>query len=63
MPQRSRIDLLAAGAAVAIVLSGATCISAMPGLLLMSKATTAPSTQAVPVVAQSANALLVLPQP
>jgi len=63
LPQRSRTHPLVAGGAVAVVLASATGISAMTGILPMSKATTAPSTQAVPVVAQAASAPLVLPQP
>ncbi|WP_244220892.1 hypothetical protein [Paraburkholderia aromaticivorans] len=63
LPQGGRIHRLFAARAVAVVLASATGIAAMTGILPMSKATTAPSTQAVPVVAQAANALLVLPQP
>jgi outer membrane lipoprotein SlyB len=63
LPQRSRIHPLVAGAAVAVILASATGIAAMTGILPTSRATTAPSTQAVPVVAQTASTPVALPQP
>lgn len=63
LQQRSRIHPLVAGAAVAVILASATGIAAMTGILPTSRATTAPSTPAVPVVAQTASASLASPQP
>ena len=63
MPQRGRIHPLVAGAAVAVILASATGIAAMTGILPTSRATTAPSTQAVPVAAQIASAPVASPQP
>lgn len=62
-PQRGRIHPLVAGAAVAVILASATGIAAMTGILPTSRATTAPSAQAVPVAAQIASAPVVSPQP
>jgi hypothetical protein len=56
LPQRGRIHPLAAGAAVAVILASATGIAAMTGMLPASRATTTPSTPAVPVTTQIASA-------
>ncbi len=63
MPQRGRIHPLVAGAAVAVILASATGIAAITGILPMSRATTAPSAQAAPVVGQIAGAPVASPQP
>jgi uncharacterized protein YcfJ len=63
LPQRSRIHPPVAGAAVAVILASATGIASITGILPTSRATTAPSTPAVPVVAQTASASLASPQP
>jgi outer membrane lipoprotein SlyB len=62
-PQRGRIHPLVAGAAVAVILASATGIAAMTGILPASRATTAPSPQAVPVAAQIASTPVASPQP
>ncbi|WP_408143405.1 hypothetical protein [Paraburkholderia strydomiana] len=63
LPQRSRNHPLVAGAAGVVILASSTGIAAMTGILPTSRATTEPSTQAIPVAAQIASAPVASPQP